>query len=342
MMAQRPSAQYQVLPDLPCLESIEILDRSRLYVLLVIVSLKFWTLFCVIWGFVLYREYLSFGAFVAVGIILALFVWLMLRILSCYWSYKTDQSGITMKGLLRKRFVAWPEVLKVATQQSRMGETILKLTTAQKSIKISPKGFSTASSGDCLVASIWQHLRRLGRADEIVFTEAMESLWREIPKDAPVEMEWSKPINSAEKAGIIVLFLVLIVPLVMFWLEATRKPLMIALAVSWTLALVSLFAGLIFPDIRYMANLVKVGSDGIEVKAAIGKPIRLSWKSIIAAWWMPNCLCLRAETKEIRIPYKRDNKELERLALCVIRHLREQTLCAVPFPARVSEKPATL
>ncbi|MEN6520742.1 MAG: hypothetical protein ABFD46_06270 [Armatimonadota bacterium] len=104
---------------------------------------------------------------------------------------RSDSFGLTVKRALSKSFIPWSDVEDAWIAQSPGGKP--RLTLKHKGKVFSMSGTATLNLG--LAASIWQYLRQYGKAYNVHITESVRSLWNEIPKSVPKEMDW-KPVDA--------------------------------------------------------------------------------------------------------------------------------------------------
>lgn len=103
-----------------------------------------------------------------------------------YW-WQTDHRGVFALGYNRKRFVAWDHI---AGAKSTDDSYILSSTDIELVVPLKPAASMFLS--DKLAASLWQHLRRVGLAEDIDLPKAAETFWTDIAESVPREIEWKK------------------------------------------------------------------------------------------------------------------------------------------------------
>lgn len=99
-----------------------------------------------------------------------------------------DERGITYIRWLHRRFIAWDDVELAITDIEPSGTEYIKLVSSSITLCLPVNDFGSAY----LEASIFQHLRRVGKADRIALSPEAASFWYPIPHDIPEEMVWDK------------------------------------------------------------------------------------------------------------------------------------------------------
>lgn len=128
---------------------------------------------------------------IAFAVLATLLVLVYLSIIkSLFWRdqyIRSDASGLTIKRALRKQFIPWADV-----EDAWVG----KDTNDEPQLTLKYKGRIFAMSSDAAIhlglsASIWQHLRQHGKADNVRISDSVRSLWSYIPDSVPREMDWT-------------------------------------------------------------------------------------------------------------------------------------------------------
>lgn len=169
------------LPDLPGLESVELSYRAAtLCAAAVIVGMVAFLLPMLLWWPYMgdYRLVMILG----LGGIVSTALWALYRAATggCYW--KTDSEGITERTLVAKRRIAWRDVERVEQRERAMSLSVYRLHAGRVHIDV-PSPYR-------LGASVWRHLRLMGKSDGFILHGAMLSFWDTIPEDVlqPVEV----------------------------------------------------------------------------------------------------------------------------------------------------------
>ncbi len=333
------------LPDIPALESVEQRDFNFLVLPLAYSGFLVFIVFIAVQCLLDYRQYLGSGEVSLLVLLLALFVFLLFRILSGFASFRTDSSGFYARGPLRKKFIAWSDITSASIRKTWAKDTLLTLQTRHGSFSVAPRGLSASvSASECLIASVWQHLRRLGTSDGLVLTPAMLSLWEEIPDDVPADLDWGKPPSRGVKIGAL-LMLTLLSAGTVYGLVAMDGPTALrAMMGSMIIGMVAVLKWIIIPEIALQAYRVHVGIDGIEADILL-KRVYIPWSDVTTAGWKGRGLGIVAGRvkKEIRVPYSLGSKASEQLILAVIRYLRTAGVPqAITWPTLISKDPDAL
>lgn len=332
------------LPDLPALESVQTRGNASLWIVMVYGSFIMWQSALVALLSWRYWRYVEPSAYWPLGLFAVLILWLVVRVLTGYTSFATDPQGLTMRGPLFRKFVPWVDV-REARSKVRSNRTTLVLTTDRGTRSISP-GATGSSEGEVVVASAWQHLRRLGKAGAVELSEQALKLWEPIPGDVPWELDWGGPPKKSAKIGNVI--------------GAAFFPAMILTMVIWDprmslfyapifiISLVMLEKTLFLPELRKVARQVSIRPDGIQAKMLFGDSY-LPWATVTSAWWQSQnnigYLCVRSKgpDAEVWLPYTLGKRESEQMVLSTIRYLRSAgTPQAVPMPVIVSRGPEYL
>jgi len=240
-----------------------------------------------------------------------------------------------MRGPLRMRLIPWIDVTEAKT--SGEGSLRLTLVTNRDSVKLDAS--SVGPSWFCLLASIHQHLARLGRADGMVLPENALSIWREVPEDVPSEVEWNA--GSSRAAIFLGVFGVLMFGGCGWLIVSSLREGKIGMVIMAGFALVAwwaLFQGLLAPSVCRSPLQVGVRRDGLEARLPF-RNVRISWSDVAAAWWFNDNLIVRAgnSRREIWFGYRLGDRESEQRMMCLIRHLRSAGGGqAIPLPMLVS------
>jgi|GEM_PF-1287919 len=324
--------------DLPYLESVETRDAGRILPILGICAMYSWVIFAAIYGCIVYREFMPLEGRIATAILLACIGWIALRVLFSFTYFKTDSDGFTMRGPFRRRFIPWIEIQSASVSMTRTKETMLTLITKRDKVRVNARGLGGgAGIADCVAASVWQHLRREGRADGMILPESALRLWDEIPDDVPAEIDWGKPASKGT------LFITILMA-VFFYGGIIGMANSMGLTIPLLIMCASMALGvtammkMLFSTALCTASGARVRRDGIEGDFPFGKRY-IPWSQVASAWWSQKNLVIKSVNprSEIWVPYKLGSRESERLILCIIRYLRSAgNPQAVPLPVLIS------
>ncbi|MEN6519993.1 MAG: hypothetical protein ABFD46_02435 [Armatimonadota bacterium] len=328
------------LPDLPGLETVEPRDSSMLPILLylgIMVSL-------IVPGAVMtilhYGKFIDQRSKVLIIIFAALLAWVILRLLSGYYRFKTDANGLTMVGALRRRSIPWIDVKEAYLQESKTSGYNLILKTQHGTVKFEPRNWG-------LIASAWQHLRRLGRAEGMSLPPQALSFWEPVPDDVPHEIDWSKKSAAGDiiPASVVVLFFGGIAIYLLFMVKLLWSPM--GLIVIWmTISLFIMLKWLLLPEALYKPWRIRVREDYIEANLPFAKAY-IPWSEITSAHFTNNnsgglVIKYGSRKSEIRVFYMQGKKELEDLILAIVRKLRASSGIVIALPEFYSRNPEAL
>ena len=333
-------AEAAELSDLPCLESVETKSSAVWPVVLVYGGFAVWqvAILCILlWK---YRQYVGQQAYAIVGLIVALVLWVGLRLLLSYTYFKTDSNGIAMRGPLLRRFIAWSDVQQAATRRrgSRVS-VVLKMARGRASIQPGALG---STEGESIVASMWQHLRRVGKANGIELGETSRNLWQPIPDDVPTSVDYDVQKRPASRIGAVCGLLLPPVAVVMVAIVARKEAfgvlplfgLMVLAMEKWT----------ILPSIRCRPWHVAVRPDGLLAKMTF-RDVYVPWSSVATAHWEATGLVVTSKgpDAQVRLSYSLGDASSELFIQSVIRYLRTAGIPqAVPLPMLVSRDRSVL
>lgn len=327
------------LPDLPELEAVEARGLSPLPALALLAFPLLFTSFAA-WGGWVYRDFLAPHEIALIATIPLLFLYVIFRFLTDYYRYNTNADGFSAQGLIRRRSIRWTDINGASIQKRRSRYPKLILRMDRGSFRLPLPSAGGRSPMDVLVASVYQHLRRLGKADGLELTPSMLSLWREIPDDVPTEAEWGKPASLGPKLGYLFLLLLFCAYLAYLWTGIHVKAIAIISMSLFTLMMLGVLLGAVVESLR-KAYRARVTEDGLEAGLLL-KTIRVPWSSIRAARWrvagQATVLSINSAVAKLDIPFRVGSKESEQLTLAIIRQLRTVGH-RVTWPALLSQEP---
>lgn len=324
-----PPEHINDLPDLPALESVEVKAYGLLKAAAVLFTIPLLFTALMTWMFVFYWQYLNNMLLIMIfgGGMAAVCCWMLYRILWADYYWKTDSEGLFTRGLLRKRYIKWSNVVSAKTTRDVVRQTCYKISIGTRTISIPIHIDGTFAETNALSASIWQHLRRYGNAENIKPKEEALTFWDRIPDELSDDLHWTnpKPVfwNASNIASLSFMLLMLIGSLVMILIEPA----------DWWLGLfsISVFSGIVLlPIWEYFttAKAVILGKDYLEVELPRRK-IALAWNDLERVFWAVqmanNNTCLRIHCKnstKVLIPLLHDDCYSQRLMLAIIRRLR--------------------
>lgn len=227
-----------------------------------------------------------------------------------YW--KTDSSGLTAYRIYGSRRLEWTEVTFVSTLKSSWGFVSHKIRSG-RSIFLIPDGSEKRAH---LAASVWQHLNRFGKAENITLQDESASFWEPIPDVVPFEMDLRITTLSP--------FL-----RILGWVVLTAFILAIPVAfvlsgLPWYIILFSIFSvvlpGKNITTIPYQAKRFSLHQYRFE--AETGKEtVRAAWSEVTDASWYEGMILLQTSSSKVYVPLT-EEKESARLLLRIIERLR--------------------
>ena len=333
------------LPDLPALESVETTETGGWPVPpgLIALALVILTLVVpILWVYIQLRDYVGAFGTILTALLVAFAVGVLVREAWSFYHFRTNAEGLAMRGLLRKRFIPWYEIQSMIATQTRMGEAVLRLTVRGAQIRVVPRGFSgDFSPGDRIVASVWQHLRRLGGTDRFPMPTCARGFWQDIPDDVPHDLDWGKPPSVGEKAAVIAPAAILAALIAALWVMAggTAVGAMACALVTLVYALCARYA--ILPQALGKAHSVKVRDDYLEV-ILFKDTVRIPWSDVISSALSRTSLRVTSSSprRQVWIPLGIGNEGPERVVPALIRRLRTAgTPQALALPCTMSSSP---
>ncbi|MHB1000633.1 MAG: hypothetical protein ACYC27_15440 [Armatimonadota bacterium] len=254
----------------------------------------------------------------------ALCIWTIIRLIFADYIWKTDSDGLHISGLFNRKSIKWTDVSDVIPVETLASGTVYKLKTSDKVISLAPLTVSHS-----LIASVWQHLRRQGKARDIQLGDDTLSLWSEIPDAIPTEMQWVNT-RSARLSGIVVSIIFFAAILIYFIVIAvlSGKVFMMLMAVILVPGYALMFKS-IHRESFLRASSVVMTDEYIDVKLPPWV-VHLPWSDVVSAGWEKiskggdNYLQIkgRDSRSEVLIPRIDDDEESSKLILAIIRRLR--------------------
>lgn len=335
-------------PDLPELESVQTNDVELLPFLLMFGGLILGVTFSIGELFVKYGQYLETGQKVLVSLIPACVLFLVIRVLTGYCHYKTSADGLIMRGLFRSRFIPWTDIREASTVETRLIKAPLLLKTDCVSVKVQPRGWGVSSwNGDCLIASVWQHLRRMGLAERIKLNEVALRLWSPIPDSVPEELEWGSPASWLTRVGAVLSVMVFAVFIIVVWDVLGKSVSKMFMMLSVTTIYVVMLKETARVSMR-RARVISVKRDGLQAEQLFGNTC-IPWSDVTSAHWhysRPRVYLVvesAVSKKSIYIPYTEGDSKSEELTFAVIRYLRKAVVPqAILLPQPISSDTESL
>jgi hypothetical protein len=250
-------------------------------------------------------------------------IFIVSRVARAQYHWQTTPDGLTVTGFRKKQFVRWDEIETVGVMPGAGYE----FRTAQDRIRLD----KAALQDTAMEASIWQHLNRAGKSEDIILSDFAMSLWAEIPEEKTASTQWESPIPM-HLSDILLRFVALEA---LIWAVAYRlglDPIGVGIVVSW------------WPVAWLVPRLitikrVSVDNDRVSAVTALGKRA-IAWtdarsvKFVNPGIRQPASLQIRGSClKFIRIPWIPDHPNSTRVMLTILRRLRQQPrFRLLPFP----------
>lgn len=327
-MTTKDLTMTEQLPDLPGLESVEAGIGRTLPLGVVMLAVLFLIVGGALWSLREYREFLGERCGFVYGVTAVAAVasiWVTVGILTGDYHWRTTPDGLFARSILRRRFVRWGEVRQATSRQSAL-RTVPSYTITASTGKFSiyPGTYSIIG----LYASIWQHLRRVGRADGLILPVEALSIWDRIPDELPSEMDWTdaRPpllwpyiaIPAVFAAGVL-------------WFSATEamdgRYFIAVLMILFSSILPLMFTSML-REIRSSARQVTLHEDRLEAVTPRAS-IVLPWSEVTnGKWEYDSCsggfriLIGGSGSVQAGIPYRPTSEESSKLILAIIRRLR--------------------
>ncbi len=313
------------LPDLQPLETVEARDRSGHVFALVAILAVAGFLSLAVW---MYRMYPTEMREVSAPLIAALAfggaicLWAFYRLLSANYYWRTDAEGLETRSLVRRRFERWADAKSIPRIEYRL----------RCKSRLLP-----------VAASVWQHMRRLGKAEVADLPEPALTFWDEIPDALPWEAEWDQPSGVRMGKRVLLSAAALLVCLglglaVAGLVVPHQRDLLVWAVCSWLYALC--FGGML--SRAYGPQPEHISLDRRTLRARFGdRTVEVASNDVLSAgWWgEPGLLQLRTATSRIAIPLDSTRDGSSKLVLAVIRWLRTSSkpvLVAIPRTLRMS------
>ena len=334
-------------PDLPALESVKVKVQGILLIIGMYLGFAFLYSGTNIWLYLKYQRYFGdqlLTVQIAVGLMASLSLWIIFRLLTGNYTWKTDNSGLTIGGIYRRKFIGWHEFEDAISRKIPTGFSYV-LRTSKGRIPITDlRGTQSAN----FYASVWQHLRRYGKAGKLELPEEALSLWDIIPDEIPANLSWenSKPPRWWSSSAFFVIFMGLLLTGGFIF---NRSNVFLMIFISIAAIFFVILAVVCTLDSVRTARRVILKDDGLEADLP-RKSVHILWSDVNAASWgidkNTNLISIRIDsgTQTIHIPYYSNDDSSSKLILAIIRNLRKarnpQAL-TIPSTLRVQEKQST-
>lgn len=337
-MTSRTWQQLNNAPDLLVLESVTYVDRA-----LVPGCFCAFAMGVFIWApGIRYWRWMGDGVGLALAIggpLGMLALWMLYRGFVTPFRWTADTEGLTARSLTRERRLKWSDVERVTTSHSLMGGEAVLLVSNRCRI---PVPWRDLGGLIALQAAVWQHLRRVGKAEELSLSHRATSLWDAIPGEVCDQRQWqygSRRKWMVQIWSVAVLFGVVLCPIV--FIEPDRN----------TPFAAGLFATLIIVLIVHMLRSVPMAGytcDESGIEGRVGdRRRRLQWNEVKTAAWQGSAvsnevlLSLRGKRAFLPVPLDAKSDDSRRFVLNVISHLREAgVVVGLPPVLRASRRAA--
>jgi len=306
------------MPDLLELESVEASHRAALGLAAVVTALVGTIVVPVLSCWRMYGEFLL-PVLLCIFLLTLPVVWVVYRACTDGYYWKTDTEGITQHSLFRRRKIQWSQVTKAQDRRTIFLSSIHDIYGQSGHISI----LTSAGTHDwqILEASIWQHLRCVGKADEFVLADGPLSLWDTIPDAALEKVELNLRVSDETYIYPVLYLMLMAIPFVVTSEHRSWWP--------WIGLTALLGAGVLvyFSRKNPPARHYVLTPEYVEVLGH--SPCRIPWTNITARSRQMTSLCgavYRICSDEGHVdllaPLGYDPDSL-RAKLALIRHLRE-------------------
>lgn len=320
------------LPDLPSLETVET-TRPAAPLLIAGAWIAVFPALAV-WVLVTYLRYIGDIGISAVLLLLAVTAWAYARVASAPIGMKTDADGLTVRRLVSTRKMPWSQVTD-ASYRFYWTNRFLLVRSPRLAVLITRTLMGGMSPEDALVASIWQHLRRVGGTEPFELDESARSVWQQVGEDVPSVVEWGHPTSRLAKAGAMAGLAVILAVFLSPWLVLELKPgmiLMLALSAGGYATLIGL---LVAPEVLRQPRRIRIDEARIEVDTLFSQA-RIAWSEAITIRHDATVLHIRAANppRDISLGTALADGERRTVLMAAIRKIRSAAP-QVPLPLPV-------
>ena len=170
------SSTIDELPDLPGIEEVKVEYKSPAFLVGCIIGL---VVFILCW---IYR-----GIVHSLKTLLGIAAWTSLVQSLLSHETKIDYNGLHYEQPFRRKKIKWTEVIDARITSNKHCRYTVDFTGDKRVISILIDGEDYPR----IIASIWQHLRRHGKAENFTLPDTVLSMWADIPNDIPEEMDFT-------------------------------------------------------------------------------------------------------------------------------------------------------
>lgn len=253
---------------------------------------------------------------VIIAAAVAIFIWLR-NILNADFYLKTDSNGIHAQSLRKSKFIRWDDVTDINVSSS-LYETIYIIKSRDSSIKFTDGNFY-------IMASVWQHLNKLGKAEKIKLLEESLSLWKLVPDNVPEGIEWINPHQPNYKQRIILVisvFILVLVPMITYVLIRGGFIKLLTFF-PWILTAMLVVKNSFIQSALITARCATLTGNVLHVEI-YKKSIDIQLSQVKRAFWYNMDLRIVDQNDNlVSIPYVYDSIQSAQLFLAIIRQLRE-------------------
>lgn len=330
MMTTNDRSITEQLPDLPALESVDAGPSHTWPIAVIMLGMLYLFTGGTIWFVRHYEPYLGEQLPLMNGvavILVAASLWMTARLLLDDHRWSTTPEGLYARAILRRRFVRWDDVREASSRRSSLHSTpAYTIRTSRGRFQVYPVG---TYSMIVLYASVWQHLRRVGKADGLELPQEALSIWDSIPDELPREMDWADKRQPLLWPNIAVPAVFMTGALWFAITEALDGHYLFAIAVLLAGSILPLMFASLIREMLASAKKVSLCEDRLEAVTRRG-PVTIPWNDVRRAKWDRDSGsgCLRiligggSPYREVGILYKPTSEESSKLILVVIRRLR--------------------
>lgn len=236
-------------------------------------------------------------------------------------TWETGHEGLSISRPFYERFIKWSDVISVQTTRwsyiIRTDKTSIKIPVSKKLQFVR------------LIASVWQHLDKTGKAGDFYLPQEAQGFLKEIPSDVPDMIEWSNQHASLNVIKAICSILLMLLLGIIIWQEDEPGSVFILLnLLLFTVVIIHLVGRMM-----YEANFVSFRNGLLKIVTLLGtKEIYVEDLEYVE-WLSGHHLELSGNDKKAIIPFDKYDPQSCKLLLAVIKSMREcRTRQIIPIP----------
>lgn len=324
------------LPELPELESIEARSTSILMVLLLCGGLYLTANVLLLFQYQHLKQYIPVQGSIMLALMTLTNLWLLIRAALSDYVWQTSEQGLVARGLLRKRLICWHDIRQADSDEPGTSSATIRLSTNDTIFKI--------PYDEILLASVWQHLRPMGRVDDLHLSSTVLSLWDMFPDELPREMEWRRKTSLHPKVSGALVLVVFggLIGLMWCGFHDTGPAIVMSTIVTLMMlpCLLMSFSEAMRPSTRFA-----VYDDHFEAENGWGSA-QVPWSDVVHAEWFKLYIIMRTQNPRriFWVPFQATDENSCQLILAIIRNLRKASnpqALTIPVTLRMAEPTQT-